>query len=826
MENNTNVPTSPTSHGGRGRGRRNSDAAPGSPYRGRGRGRGRGGRGRGRGDNNNSEANLGRPPGGSFGARLTEAAPRNQDANPQSSTQEPQQPTEMQPLTKVQSIGTEDSEVCFICASPIEHIAIAPCNHQTCHICSLRLRALYKTRACAHCRTESPFVVFTNSPDKRFEEFDDSEFVKIDPNLGIKYEKQEIFEDTILLLRYNCPDKDCDAACLGWPDLHRHVKSKHGKTMCDLCTRNKKVFTHEHELFTFGELRKHERYGDDRPGDIDQSGFKGHPECGFCKKRFYGDDELYTHCREAHERCHICDRRNGGRNPQYYLNYQELEKHFAAEHFVCLDAECQANKTNVFESEMDLKAHQLSEHPNGLSKDARRDARLVNLSGFDQLRTPYQPQRGGRREREGRGNGRGRDPNAEPLPLSTAQPQSRAELAFQRQMAIQSSQSVTNRTFGGQLTQPSQPSRTPAQAPISPRPAQANPVPGLENLSVDPANMTPQERARQLRHQAVTERATTLLHNNSTKLATFRTHIGNYRNGSVTAPDLIDAFFSLFDCPSSELGKLIRELADLYEDETKRQALLEAWNSWRSINEDYPSLPGPHGTGIPGQPGTSSSSASHSYATATTSTSSANLAATLGANVNSGRRVLKLKSSTAQSRNAAANNSAAARALANPEAFPALSAARTMRAQGHAAPTWGGSQPQVTSSHLSIAPRPTVSTPNPASSRKATLPPTMSQRRNEDLFPSLPKTAKPNVMISGVNTRGIGRLGGSGPNSGANTPRLNAWSAAPTPGEAARALESVAGEDSAADGNGGDAAAKGKRGKKKGQQIDLRALMS
>ena len=43
-------------------------------------------------------------------------------------------------------------EVCFICASPVEHISIAPCNHQTCHICSLRLRLLYKTRACAHCR--------------------------------------------------------------------------------------------------------------------------------------------------------------------------------------------------------------------------------------------------------------------------------------------------------------------------------------------------------------------------------------------------------------------------------------------------------------------------------------------------------------------------------------------------------------------------------------------------------------------------------------------------------------------------------------------------
>ena len=45
-----------------------------------------------------------------------------------------------------------EGDICFICASSIEYTCIAPCNHQTCHICSLRLRALYKTRACAHCR--------------------------------------------------------------------------------------------------------------------------------------------------------------------------------------------------------------------------------------------------------------------------------------------------------------------------------------------------------------------------------------------------------------------------------------------------------------------------------------------------------------------------------------------------------------------------------------------------------------------------------------------------------------------------------------------------
>jgi len=55
-----------------------------------------------------------------------------------------------------------DAEVCFICASPVEHNSVGPCNHRTCHICALRMRALYKDINCAHCRVSfsmsvSPF---------------------------------------------------------------------------------------------------------------------------------------------------------------------------------------------------------------------------------------------------------------------------------------------------------------------------------------------------------------------------------------------------------------------------------------------------------------------------------------------------------------------------------------------------------------------------------------------------------------------------------------------------------------------------------------------
>ena len=140
-------------------------------------------------------------------------------------------PTIAKPVAPTEADDDDDAEVCFICASPVQHTAVAPCNHRTCHICSLRMRALYKTKACAHCRTESEHVILTDDHEKNYEEFSPSDFFKSDDNLGIKFENPEIFEDTRLLLQYNCPNSECDVACLGWPDLHRHTKTAHGEHM-------------------------------------------------------------------------------------------------------------------------------------------------------------------------------------------------------------------------------------------------------------------------------------------------------------------------------------------------------------------------------------------------------------------------------------------------------------------------------------------------------------------------------------------------------------------------------------------------------------------
>ncbi|KAK0391586.1 hypothetical protein NLU13_1086 [Sarocladium strictum] len=704
--------------------------------------RGRGGRGRGRGGQ--SRGGTGRRRGGS---RATEAG--NDRGHPEDEQlQEPGSRDAAVAALKARMLAaaeaakdddteTDDGNVCFICANPVAHRSIAPCNHSTCHICGLRMRALYKTKDCAHCRTPAPFVIFTDDVQKRFEDYSDKDITTADNNIGIKYTNEDIVGDTVLLLRYNCPEPSCDFAGLGWPDLHRHVRTAHRKRMCDLCTRNKKVFTHEHELFSDKELEKHMRHGDDKPGSADQTGFKGHPLCGFCDERFYDDDKLYEHCRMKHERCFICDRRDS-RHPHYYLDYNALEDHFKNDHFLCNDRECMEKKFVVFEADMDLQAHKISEHS---GRTAGRDARLVDISGFD-IRQPYQQERRGGRSgdtRAGRGRGRGRDQNAD-IPIATPNlPLRRDEIAFQRQMAIHSAQSVTPRTFGGQLssTQATSSASRPTNSQPAPRPPQSSTLEHeMNSLTLgNNANLSPEERARLVRHSAVVERAGNLLGNDARKMGQFREHISSYRQSKMTAPQLIDAFFTLFaDTSSNALGTLVREVADLFENKSKADALRKAWQDWRAINEDYPSLPG-----LSGMHGATTSSSG--WATAATANPANPAIPNAAPSQQHSNRVLRLKNSTrlagpgpVTSRPSGWVASSAAQAPSS-SAFPSLSS--TSRSSSTATPSWTGSSTQ---SQTASAPR----------SRGPRV------QGGQDAFPALPAAPKPTTTIFGYgNGRGV-----------------------------------------------------------------------
>lgn len=122
----------------------------------RGRGRGRGGqRSRGQGDGSRGGGGAGRGRGRGGGGGGNRQAP---SAAPTNDADKSAQPTTL-PAFKAkegeQQEEDDDAEVCFICANPIVHLSVAPCNHSTCHICSLRLRGLYKSKECPHCRVST-----------------------------------------------------------------------------------------------------------------------------------------------------------------------------------------------------------------------------------------------------------------------------------------------------------------------------------------------------------------------------------------------------------------------------------------------------------------------------------------------------------------------------------------------------------------------------------------------------------------------------------------------------------------------------------------------
>lgn len=393
------------------------------------------------------------------------------------------------------------------------------------------------------------------------------------------------------------------------------------------------------------------------------------------------------------------------------------------------------------------------------------------MSGF-QIRAPHEQGAGSSRRNDqrregGRGRGRGRDPNAEPVPASSAQPLSRAELAYQRQREVQNAHSITGRAFGGQLTAPTpgeafaarpppsgaEPRTVTASRPGAGAGATGDTTNGMSQQSIDtpaapaaaPAAgtvaQTPQEQARLLRHNAVTERAANMLGHSQVKLQEFRTAVSAYRNSHTSAAQLIEGFFALFDADSREMGKLVKELADIFEIATKREALLKAWNDWKAINEDYPSLPG-----------TATEQALSGASTA-----------------RGGSRVLKLKSSTAQSSRSTANQQASWLSGSSSNAFPALPTpgGRVGAKPGQTA--WAASSPSPSSSGSGARRAVAASSGRGggASSMQVTQKASLA-----DGFPALPAAAKPTSTIfsPGYTGNGLRR-----DNSGRNTPVVNAW---------------------------------------------------
>ncbi|GAC97750.1 hypothetical protein PHSY_005337 [Pseudozyma hubeiensis SY62] len=440
-----------------------------------------------------------------------------------------------------------EAELCFICADPVKLTSVAPCDHRTCHICALRLRVLYKKDECTFCKATIDHLIFTSNPTKSFSDFQPSDIPYTDKKLPISFETKEALEETVLLLRFNCPDPNCEIACTGWKDLRAHVRREHARMVCQLCISNKKIFAHEHTLHTEQSLAAHEK--------------AEHRLCEYDRQWFYSDDELFAHMRDRHEQCFICKASgNEDERWKYYRDYDMLERHFRKDHWLCENKECLEEKFRVFKDEVDYKAHQLERHANELSSRERRDALRIE-AGFTYDDPSVGSSRsgagvGGGKKGKGRANGGAEASQENRDVLGVSSLASRAHVPGAGPANHQSRRAM----FGSGLTNP-----TPAAPP--------------QGVSADRPRTITDTRSTEQRHQAYMDKVTSLLQTDS-RITSFRHAVRLFKNNESSARDLISTFHSLVGETGEECATLVNGMIDLLDGE-KREEMGRAWNEWR-----------------------------------------------------------------------------------------------------------------------------------------------------------------------------------------------------------------------------------------------------
>lgn len=338
-------------------------------------------------------------------------------------------------------------DCCAICAEPLEWVAMGPCGHRdACSKCTTRLRFVMKDTKCCFCKQECPSVFVTKSLGDYTATLGEEGFASLSSRAQAGelhfHEPTGAYFDDISHLREiekttnlvcSLCAEDPTAKKSRFPNLGAlkgHLRNVHKSFMCDICLEGRKVFVSEQVLYTKAELEKHCSVGGaavDQSNDLGMSGFKGHPLCHFCNKRFFSEAELFTHMQREHETCHICQRANPSKFV-YYRDYSEVEEHFRKQHYLCEEPECLRKGFIVFQSETDIKRHMAQEHSDSMTKQQRRQALNVPVNfNFRSYREEHSDRFGPNRRGGGSssGGGAGSDgagSSSMPAPSHSAEP--------------------------------------------------------------------------------------------------------------------------------------------------------------------------------------------------------------------------------------------------------------------------------------------------------------------------------------------------------------------------------------------------------------------
>ncbi|KAL7422362.1 hypothetical protein Q5752_003008 [Cryptotrichosporon argae] len=535
----------------------------------------------------------------------------------------------------------DDVTTCFICAESITLWSVGVCGHRTCHVCAIRLRVFYKKFECTYCKTICPSVLFSHSPTTPFPAsprvpessaraieraqadadkpenkgkvwwkgltlpgaLDLKAFPYTDEKMGVVFEDEDMMESTLLLLRFNCPYPDCPHMAANWSHLSKHTLAEHGLVLCRLCTTQLSRFAHEQVLYPPNLIGLHDPsrvprgQRPPRPKGADIELVKGwdapHPMCEFCHEAFFGTDELFKHMRDKHEHCFVC--RDLGERDVYFENYLKLEEHFKFDHYPCLQPSCVERKFVVFGSELDLRAHLMSEHSEDMSARDRAQARTLNVD-FSARPDRAESSRGQRASGPRGFTLGGASSRDGPSQQQIAAPPMAAAQADQRRRQVQvdrQEESRRRRAFVGTL------SENAAAGGAANGSRRDGPT------SASSGAATPREDvndATAARHNELLNRVSALVDHSALKLASFRSAVRSFKVGEAGARDMVDQIFHVLDQDGESTASITRELATLFGadgEKDREAAVLEALNGWRAQREEsFPALMPAAPTGV------------------------------------------------------------------------------------------------------------------------------------------------------------------------------------------------------------------------------------
>lgn len=259
---------------------------------------------------------------------------------------------------------------CIICAESIDSenhlLALSSCVHNGLHICSiccLRIRSVQGNLHCPSCKVEIEYAICTKDPTLKYSDFEiwgdnkidspDKEVYVFDNKSKMFFPKDYYYNVIKKLFVYQCPV--CHETKRDYKSLRGHVFNEHQMQLCVLCAEFKQIFPSEHVIYSQQEYDQHVRHG------TKKSGFNGHPNCEFCRKRFYDSSALFIHLSRDHYTCHICDKQ--GIKYKYYHEYKDLEQHFRTSHFLCEQPACIEKRFVAFSNEIEMQSHMVHYHP-------------------------------------------------------------------------------------------------------------------------------------------------------------------------------------------------------------------------------------------------------------------------------------------------------------------------------------------------------------------------------------------------------------------------------------------------------------------------------